>query len=134
MLGRILGLVGSLLLVLGVGAPLVQLPFVGSLSYATIDRRGAVVLAMLGILGMIGSIVRRRIVSLIVAGAAAAMLCMSYVAFHHATSASSNGLSGVVASTLMAAIRFDWGILVLVAAIISVAASAFVTPEWSRAI
>jgi hypothetical protein len=134
MLGRILGLVGSSLLVVGVGVPLVQLPFVGSLSYATIDRRGAIVLAGLGILGMIGAIVRRRIVSLIVAGASAAMLCASYVAFHHAANASSNGLSGVLASTLMAAIRFDWGVLVLVAAIIAIAASAFVTPEWSRAI
>lgn len=131
---RILGLVGSSLLVLGVGAPVVQLPFVGSLSYAAIDRRGAVVLVGLGILGMIGSIVRRRILSVIVALASAAMLCASYVAFHHATSASSNGLGGVLASTLMAAIRFDWGVLVLLAAIICITASAFVTPGWSRAI
>lgn len=76
-----LGLVGSLMLMFGVFAPLVQIPFIGTQTYFQNGRGDGVLVLALGVLSLLLTFARRYRGLLVTALISLAILALTYISF-----------------------------------------------------
>jgi len=133
---QLVGFAGIALLVLGAFAPLVHLPFVGSINYVANGRGDGMLVLLLAAISAYLVFTRRYRGLLITATLTAAICIFTLVRFEsalsdaHAKLASlGGGLFGGLADTMMGSIGLDWGWALLLLGICGLYGAVFLAPR-----
>ena len=121
-----MGLIGSLLLLIGVLLPIIRLPMIGTMNYLGMERGDGVVIVLMAVLS-IYFVLRKRPVKLFwTASGSLSMLTFTFVHFKWALhqgkaqmdSLSDNPFRGLGELLLENSVRIEWGWIVLVLGVV----------------
>lgn len=131
---KVLGLVGSVLLLIGAFLPLLSLPLVGDINYVHDGRGDGIIIVLLAVISGVLTLKERCEVLALTSGVAGAVILFTFVNLQYKLSDSrremmqglaDNPLRGV-GEAMLGSVHLEWGWAVLVLGVLALATSAYV--------
>ncbi len=137
---QVVGLIGSLLLVLGVFMPIVSVPILSQMNYFQNGRGDGTIVLVLGLASVVAVLARRYGALWLTGGASLVVMAITFVNFQSRLSRARTDMESQlagnpfrgIADAAMQAVQLQWGWAVLVLGAILVLASAGMKDEIGK--